>query len=121
MHRPSIDNPLADAFLKAGAEAGYPATDDISGYRQEGFGLFDRTTFRGERWSTARAYLHPVRKRANLEVVTRALVERVSIEDRRATGVVYRDREGRQITATASREACNPVRMGLARAMEAAA
>ncbi len=104
MHRPSIDNPLADAFLKAGAEAGYPATDDISGYRQEGFGLFDRTTFRGERWSTARAYLHPVRKRANLEVVTRALVERVSIEDRRATGVVYRDREGRQITATASRE-----------------
>lgn len=104
VHRPTVDNPLAEAFLKAGEEAGYPRTDDISGYRQEGFGLFDRTTYRGERWSSARAYLHPVRHRPNLTVVTGALVERVRIEDRRATGVVYRDAGGRSVTATAGRE-----------------
>ena len=104
VHRPSVDNPLAEAFLKAGEEAGYPRTDDISGYRQEGFGLFDRTTYRGERWSSARAYLHPVRHRPNLTVVTGALVERVRIEDRRATGVVWRDAGGRSVTATAGRE-----------------
>lgn len=104
VHRPEPDNPLALAFLKAGAEAGYPVTHDISGYRQEGFGLLDRTTFKGERWSTARAYLDPVRKRANLKVVTRALVERICLKDRRATGVVFRDQQGRQVTASADRE-----------------
>ena len=104
VHRPTVDNPLAEAFLKAGEQAGYPRTEDISGYRQEGFGLFDRTTYRGERWSSARAYLHPVRHRPNLTVVTGALVERVRIEDRRATGVVWRDAGGSSVTATAGRE-----------------
>ncbi|MDA0221070.1 MAG: choline dehydrogenase [Proteobacteria bacterium] len=104
VHRPTVDNPLAEAFLKAGEQAGYPRTEDISGYRQEGFGLFDRTTYRGERWSSARAYLHPVRHRPNLTVVTGALVERVRIEDQRATGVVWRDAGGSSVTATAGRE-----------------
>lgn len=57
VHRPTPHDPLTLAFLKAGAEAGYPATDDINGYRQEGFGVFDRTTYKGERWSTAKAWL----------------------------------------------------------------
>jgi len=104
VHRPEPDNPLALAFLKAGAQAGYPVTDDINGYRQEGFGLLDRTTFGGERWSTARAYLDPARNRANLTVATQALVERITFEGARATGVVYRDRQGQKVTATAGRE-----------------
>ncbi|MCB1395097.1 MAG: GMC family oxidoreductase N-terminal domain-containing protein, partial [Rhodobacteraceae bacterium] len=51
--RPKVENPLARAFLEAGRQAGYPLTDDISGQRQEGFGVFDRTTHKGRRWSAA--------------------------------------------------------------------
>ncbi len=104
VHLPTPDNPLALAFLKAGAEAGYPVTEDISGYRQEGFGRLDRTVYKGERWSTARAYLEPARNRANLTVVTGARVERVVVQDRRATGVVYRDTRGQQVSVAAGRE-----------------
>jgi choline dehydrogenase len=63
VHRAKPQDPLTMAFIKAGEEAGYPKTDDISGFCQEGFGVSDRTVFKGERWSTARAYLDPVRTR----------------------------------------------------------
>ena len=56
-------NPLFGAFLKAVQEAGYPLTEDVNGYRQEGFGAFDRNIYRGRRLSAARAYLHPVKHR----------------------------------------------------------
>jgi choline dehydrogenase len=80
-------NPLCQAFFKAVQQAGYPLTDDVNGYRQEGFAAFDRTIFRGHRLSAARAYLHPVRTRPNLEVRCRAFVNRVLFEGNRATGV----------------------------------
>jgi len=104
VHRSTPDDPLAKAFLKAGQEAGYPLTDDISGHRQEGFGVFDRTVFKGERWSTARAYLDPARKRPGLTVVTGALVHRVVLEGNTAKGVVYKNAQGKIITATVRKE-----------------
>ena len=62
-------SPLFEAFFEAVQQAGYPLTDDVNGYRQEGFARFDRNIHRGRRLSAARAYLHPVMSRPNLEVV----------------------------------------------------
>ena len=59
--------PLFDAFFAAVQEAGYPLTDDVNGYRQEGFATFDRNVHDGRRLSAARAYLHPVMDRPNLD------------------------------------------------------
>ena len=82
-------NPLFRAFLEAARQAGFPATDDVNGYRQEGFGPFDRNIFRGRRWSAARAYLHPVLRRPNLDLVCRAFTTRILFEGSRAVGVEY--------------------------------
>ena len=82
-------NPLFGAFFQAAQEAGYPLTDDVNGYRQEGFARFDRNVHRGRRLSAARAYLHPVRDRKNLTVETLALATRVRFQGRRAVGVDY--------------------------------
>lgn len=82
-------NPLFQAFFKAVQEAGYPLTDDVNGFKQEGFAAFDRNVYRGRRLSAARAYLHPVMDRENLEVVTRALTTRVLFEGKKAVGVEY--------------------------------
>ena len=104
VHRAEPKEPLALAFIEAGKQAGYKTTDDISGYCQEGFGVFDRTVFKGERWSAARAYLDPVRSRSNLTVVTHALVQRVVINENRATGVIYQNEKGRLVSASAIKE-----------------
>src|SRR5919199_206293 len=82
-------NPLFDAWLKAGQEAGYPLTPDMNGYQQEGVGRMDMTIRQGRRWSAARAYLLPAMSRPNLHVVTRALTTRVLLERGRAVGVEY--------------------------------
>ena len=82
-------NPLFAAFFQAAQQAGYPLTDDVNGYRQEGFARFDRNVHRGRRLSSARAYLHPVRSRKNLRVETLALVTGVRFSGRRAVGVDY--------------------------------
>ena len=84
------NNPLSKAFIEAGIEAGYPASDDVNGRQQEGFGRADRTTHRGVRWNTANAYLRPIASRDNLEIVTGAQVERIIIENGRAAGVTYK-------------------------------
>ena len=104
VHRAAPQDPLTLAFLKAGEEAGYPATDDISGFCQEGFGVSDRTVFRGERWSTARAYLDPVRKRSNLTIKTHAQVRNLIFDGTKAVGVAYTDRTGNVQTAHAQKE-----------------
>ena len=67
LERGPAANPLFAAFFAAVQEAGYPLTDDVNGYRQEGFARFDRNLHRGRRLSAARAYLHPVRRRPNLD------------------------------------------------------
>jgi choline dehydrogenase len=92
LERGPATSPLFTAFFAAAQEAGYQLTDDVNGYRQEGFAPFDRNIHRGRRLSAARAYLHPVMGRANLEVRTRTFVRGVRFEGTRATGVVT-DRE----------------------------
>jgi choline dehydrogenase len=87
LERGPATNPLFTAFFEATKEAGYPPTEDVNGYRQEGFAKFDRNIRRGRRLSAARAYLHPVMGRKNLEVQTRRFVNRVLIQDRKAIGV----------------------------------
>jgi choline dehydrogenase len=87
LERGPAEGPLFDAFFAAVQEAGHQLTPDVNGFRQEGFAKFDRNIAGGRRWSAARAYLHPALKRPNLEVRTRALVERVVLQGTRAVGV----------------------------------
>ncbi len=89
LERGPSQNPLIESFLAATEQAGYPRTPDVNGYRQEGFARFDRNVHRGRRLSAARAYLHPVMKRPNLKVTTRALVSRVLFDGKQATGVEF--------------------------------
>jgi choline dehydrogenase len=86
------DNPLVPAFVEAGREAGYPVTTDYNGEQQEGFGAMEQTTYKGQRWSAANAYLKPALKRDNCSLV-RGFVTKVIIEDGKATGVEIRNGE----------------------------
>jgi choline dehydrogenase len=88
LERGPARGPLFEAFFEAVQQAGHPLTDDVNGYRQEGFAAFDRNIHRGRRLSAARAYLHPVRHRRNLTIRTRAFVERILFDGTRATGVL---------------------------------
>jgi choline dehydrogenase len=96
-------NPLYQAFIEAGRQAGYLQTDDYNGHQQEGFGPMHMTVKNGVRWSTANAYLKPALPRPNLTLVQNALNEKVTLDNGRATGIVYR--QGRQrVHAHAARE-----------------
>jgi choline dehydrogenase len=100
LERGPATNPLFGAFFQAAQDAGYPLTDDVNGYRQEGFARFDRNLHRGRRLSAARAYLHPVMGRKNLDVHTLAFVTGVRFQGNRAVGVDYRrGRDSRQVDA----------------------
>jgi len=94
LERGPATNPLFEAFFQAAEQAGYPRTDDVNGYRQEGFAKFDRNIRNGRRLSAARAYLHPVMHRENLDVRTRAFVSKVLFEGKRAVGVEFRHGRG---------------------------
>ena len=84
------NNPLFHAMVEAGVQAGYPRTDDLNGYQQEGFGPMDRTvTPQGRRSSTARGYLDQAKDRPNLSIVTHALTDRILFDGKRAIGVSY--------------------------------
>jgi len=85
----ACENPLYQAFMAAGQQAGYAYTDDMNGYRQEGVGPMDMTVAGGRRCSTARAYLRPALQRANVEVLSKSLVTRILFEGRRAIGIEY--------------------------------
>ena len=102
--RPVPTNPIDLAFLQAGEEAGYERTMDINGYKQEGFGVLDSTIFKGERWSTARAYLDGACKRSNLEVVSGGNVHKVLIENEKAVGILYENNDGTIVEAIARKE-----------------
>ncbi|UYQ60576.1 choline dehydrogenase [Streptomyces peucetius] len=95
LERGPAKNPLFSAFLEAAQQAGHPLTSDVNGYRQEGFARFDRNIRKGRRWSAARAYVHPVKKRPNLTVQCFSQVDRVLFRGKRAVGVDYR-RWGRE-------------------------
>jgi choline dehydrogenase len=92
------NNPLFQAMIDAGVEAGYPRTDDLNGFQQEGFGPMDRTTTKqGRRSSTARGYLDQARARPNLTIVTHALTDRILFSGKRAIGVAYLQGDAQQI------------------------
>ena len=82
-------NPLYRAFIDAGVEAGYPETEDYNGEHQEGFGPMHMTVRDGVRESTSRAYLDPIKDRANLTVVTNALANRIKFDGKRAVGIDF--------------------------------
>ena len=105
LERGPARGPLFDAFFEAAAQAGHALVDDFNGRRQEGFGRFDRNLRRGLRWSAARAYLHPVAHRPNLEVRCRAFTERILFEGRRAVGVETL-RRGRRERVSADEVIC---------------
>ena len=104
VHRSVPKDPLSIAFIKAGKEAGYKETEDVSGYCQEGFGIFDRTVFKGERWSTTRGYLDPVRDRKNLTIMTKALVSKLILENNKATGVCFKDNKNKIFNIKSKKE-----------------
>jgi choline dehydrogenase len=89
LERGPATSPLFTAFFDACRQAGYHITDDVNGYRQEGFAPFDRNIHRGRRLSAARAYLHPVMDRPNLKVVTRAFVTKIKFDGNRARGASF--------------------------------
>jgi len=94
LERGPATSPLFLAFFEAVQQAGYPLTDDVNGFKQEGFAAFDRNIHRGRRLSAARAYLHPVMSRPNLDVRCRAFVNRVLFDGQRAVGVEVAGRTG---------------------------
>ncbi|MEL6278771.1 MAG: choline dehydrogenase [Pseudomonadota bacterium] len=96
------DNPLVHAFVEAGKQAGFELTADYNGEKQEGFSPMEQTTYRGQRWSAANAYLKPALKRSNLDLV-RCLVRKIVIEDGRAVGVEV-ERGGSLETVRARKE-----------------
>ncbi len=85
-----LKNPLYRAWIEAAKQAGYPETEDINGFQQEGFGRMDMTVRRGQRWSAANAYLKPIRSRTNLEIRSHCLVTSLILEGRTVVGVRYR-------------------------------
>ena len=80
------DNPLVTAFVEAGVQAGYEATADYNGQKQEGFGPMEQTTHNGERWSAAKAYLRPALKTGRVQLI-KGLAEKIEIKEGRAHGV----------------------------------
>ncbi|MEC9226006.1 MAG: GMC family oxidoreductase N-terminal domain-containing protein, partial [Pseudomonadota bacterium] len=98
--------PLCDAFIQACLDHGIPLNEDYNGHTQEGVSYVQRSAQRRRRVSTARAFLHPVKHRRNLHVITDAQATRILIEDRRATGIVYHrgGRGGPEVTLGAARE-----------------
>ncbi|MFZ1338800.1 MAG: choline dehydrogenase [Paracoccaceae bacterium] len=89
-------NPLFNAFIESGRQAGYPVTPDYNGQAQEGFGPMEATIWKGRRWSAANAYLKPALATGNVHI-TRGLARRVVMEDRRAVGVEVDTAAGRQV------------------------
>jgi len=96
-------NPLDQAFLACGKEAGYPVTDDQNGRQHEGFHVAQKFTRNGVRWSTAKGYLRPALSRPNLTLLSGATVSRIVFDGTRAVGVDF-ERNGAAERADASRE-----------------
>ena len=96
-------NPLDQAFLACGKEAGYPVTEDQNGRQHEGFHVAQKFTRNGVRWSTAKGYLRPALSRPNLTLLSGAQVMRIVFDGKRAVGVDFR-RNGASERADAARE-----------------
>ena len=89
LERKKANSPLFQAFFEATRQAGYAPTDDVNGYRQEGFAPFDANTYKGSRMSASRSYLWPVKNRKNLDIATLAFVTQLRWNGTRVTGVDF--------------------------------
>ncbi|MCP4983833.1 MAG: choline dehydrogenase, partial [Gammaproteobacteria bacterium] len=98
-----LRRPIAENFIQAATEIGIPFNEDYNGAEQEGVGYFQQTAYRGFRWSTARSFLRPAKKRPNLRVLTNAQATGLILEGKRVTGLQYRQ-GGQQRSAMASAE-----------------
>ncbi|SCY10104.1 choline dehydrogenase [Desulfoluna spongiiphila] len=104
---PECDNPLFRAFFKAVQEAGYPLTEDVNGYQQEGFSKFDQNIHMGRRHNAARAYIHPVKKkRKNLKIQCHAHATKILFEGKKAVGVEYLHKGKKRVTVYGSEIIC---------------
>lgn len=92
----SSPNPIYKATVEAGRQAGHAVTSDFNGFQQEGWGPYQMTIHDGQRWSAARAYLHPAMSRPNLTCLTGARTTRILVENGRAVGVEYVDAKTKQ-------------------------
>ncbi|MEP5808257.1 MAG: GMC family oxidoreductase N-terminal domain-containing protein, partial [Roseobacter sp.] len=99
-----IQRPITDAWVAAAQALGYKFNPDYNGADQEGVGFFQLTAKNGRRCSSAVAYLNPVKKRPNLQIITHAQVDKIDIEGGRAKGVRYTNRSGEVVTIKARRE-----------------
>lgn len=97
------NNPLHQAFIDAGVQAGYPFTDDMNGYQQEGVGWMDMTIHKGKRWSAASAYLRPALKRQNLKTEVKVLVSKILFDKNKAIGLEY-EQNGQKKQVFANKE-----------------
>lgn len=98
VEKSALSNPIYRAFIQAGAEAGYPLTEDFNGAQQEGFGPYQRTIRDGERWSASFAFLRPIEKiRPNLTIMSTGLVTKVLVEQGVAVGVEMVSGRGKQV------------------------
>ncbi len=93
-------NVLVNAFIASAIAAGIKPNEDFNGAAQEGVGYFDTTTKDGTRWSAAKGYLYPAKSRANLTIITGALVEKINIENKCATGVSLRQGKKQMVLKT---------------------
>ena len=94
-------NPLFRAFIQAGSEAGFKQTSDFNGEQQEGFGPYQVTIHKGERWSAAKGYLTPILSRKNLTIESNAHVSRILFDGKKVTGVEFiQNKQPVKVTAT---------------------
>ncbi len=107
LERGPATSPLFQAFFEAVQQAGHPMTSDVNGYRQEGFNAFDRNVYRGRRLSAARAYLHPVLHRKNLDLWTKAHATRLVMDGTRVTGMEVSHRGRNRIVEAAEVISCS--------------
>lgn len=102
------DQILFKKFIDAGVQAGYPFTEDMNGYQQEGFGWMDSTVYKGKRWSTASAYLRPAMARKNLTVMTDTLVNKVLFDGKTAVGIETENNKTKAVgKVLAGKEVCS--------------
>ena len=93
-------HPGSIEFVEAARQLQIPLNEDFNGARQDGVGVYQVTQKGGERWSSSRAYIESAGKRANLEVLTDVIAERVLFDEGHAWGVAYlQDGEAKVIRA----------------------
>lgn len=95
---------LLDAYIEAGTEIGYEQNPDYNGAQQDGFGIYQVTQKRGRRFSTARAFIDPIRGRGNLTIETNAACQKVLFDGTRASGVHFRNKSGKTTEVRARKE-----------------